>query len=89
MASYFKETLGELRETALKSLEKNKANNSTDDGSESTNLFVSSLVINFSISLLALGLFSFLRPRLKQIYSPRQLLLDVMFRVGNSCLYGQ
>lgn len=82
MASYFKETLGELRETVLKSLEKNKANNSTDDGSESTNLFVSSLVINFSISLLALGLFSFLRPRLKQIYSPRQLLLDVMFPLG-------
>lgn len=82
MASYLKETLGELRETALKSLEKNKANNSTDDGSESTNLFVSSLVINFSISLLALGVFSFLRPRLKQIYSPRQLLLDVMFPLG-------
>lgn len=76
--------LGELRELALQSIEKTESNNNTppDDGTESTNKFVSSIVINLAVAVVALGLFSFLRPRLKQIYSPRQLLLDVMFPLG-------
>lgn len=82
MANYFKVNLGKLRETALESLAKDEAKNSTDDGSESTNKFVSSIVINLAVALVALSLFSFLRPRLKRIYCPRQLLLDVMFPLG-------
>ena len=76
--------LGELREVALQSIEKTESKNNTppDDGSESTNKFVSSIVINLAVAVVALGLFSFLRPKLKQIYSPRQLLLDVMFPLG-------
>ena len=76
--------LGELREAALQAIENSEGKNNTlpDDGSESTNKFVSSIVINLAIAVVALGLFSFLRPRLKQIYSPRQLLLDVMFPLG-------
>lgn len=76
--------LGEIREAALQSIEKTEAKNGTapDDGTESTNKFVSSIVLNLSVAVVALGLFSFLRPRLKRIYSPRQLLLDVMFPLG-------
>jgi len=78
--------LGELREVALQAIEnsesKNTSNTPPDDGTESTNKFVSSIVVNLAVAVVALGLFSYLRPRLKQIYSPRQLLLDVMFPLG-------
>ena len=76
--------LGELREVALQSIETSEGKNNTtpDDGTESTHKFVSSFVVNLGVAVVVLGLFSFLRPRLKQIYSPRQLLLDVMFPLG-------
>lgn len=77
--------LRELREISLAAIDKiesTNGKNSSDDGSESTNKFVSSLVINLGVAFVAISLFSFLRPRLKRIYSPRQLLLDVMFPLG-------
>lgn len=76
--------LGELREVALQSIKTTEGKNNTppDDGTESTNKFVSSIVVNLAVAVVVLGLFSFLRPRLKQIYSPRQLLLDAMFPLG-------
>ena len=78
---------GKLRKIALEAINKigkNSTNHTVppDDGSESTTKFVSSLVINLGVAFVALCLFSFLRPRLKQIYSPRQLLLDMMFPLG-------
>lgn len=84
MASNIPIVLGEIREAALQSIEKIEGKNGTapDDGTESTNKFVSSIVLNLAVAVVALGLFSFLRPRLKRIYSPRQLLLDVMFPLG-------
>lgn len=84
MSRYIFSKLGELREVALQSIKTAEGKNNTppDDGTESTNKFVSSIVINLAVAVVALGLFSFLRPRLKQIYSPRQLLLDVMFPLG-------
>ena len=56
--------------------------NSSDNGTESTHTFVSSLVINLSLSLLMITLFSILRPRLKRIYAPRQMLLEMIFPLG-------
>lgn len=76
--------LKEARQILLDPIESTPGKNITnpDDGSESTNKFVSSLVINLALALVAIFLFSFLRPRLKRIYSPRQLLLDMMFPLG-------
>ena len=54
----------------------------------STSQFVVSLVANVIVTTICLLLFSFLRPRLKRVYSPRLLLLDMMFPLGkipNSC----
>ena len=79
------EVLEQLRNISLatiKRIESTNGKNSSDDGSESTNKFVSSLVINLGVALVVLSVFSFLRPRLKRIYSPRQLLLDMMFPLG-------
>ncbi|XP_015749318.1 PREDICTED: CSC1-like protein ERD4, partial [Acropora digitifera] len=56
--------------------------NSSDNGTESTHTFISSLVINLSLSLLMITLFSILRPRLKRIYAPRQILLEMIFPLG-------
>ena len=56
--------------------------NSSDIGTESTHTFISSLVINLSLSLLMITLFSILRPRLKRIYAPRQILLEMIFPLG-------
>lgn len=56
--------------------------NSSGNGAESTPTFVSSLVINLSLSLLMVTLFSILRPRLKRIYAPRQMLLEMIFPLG-------
>ncbi|XP_073253634.1 uncharacterized protein [Porites lutea] len=76
--------LKKARQMLLDPIESTPGKNITnpDDGSESTNKFVSSLVINLALALVAIFLFSFLRPRLKRIYSPRQLLLDMMFPLG-------
>ena len=76
--------LEKVRQMSLDPIESTSGKNITnqDDGSESTNKFVSSLVINLAVALVAISLFSFLRPRLKRIYSPRQLLLDMMFPLG-------
>ena len=79
------EVLQQLRNISLatiKRIESTSGKNSSDDGSESTNKFVSSLVINLGVALVVLSVFSFLRPRLKRIYSPRQLLLEMMFPLG-------
>ena len=79
------EVLRELRNISLAAIDKIESasgKNSSDDGSESTTKFVASLVINLGVALVALCLFSFLRPKLKRIYSPRQLLLDMMFPLG-------
>lgn len=56
--------------------------NSSDNGAESTHTFVSSLIVNLSVAVVVISLFSILRPRLKRIYSPRQMLLDMMFPLG-------
>ena len=84
MARNISVIFGEIREAALQSIEKTEGKNGTtpDDGTESTHKFVSSIVLNLAVAVVALGLFSYLRPRLKYIYSPRQLLLDVMFPLG-------
>lgn len=82
------EVLEQLRNISLATINRiesanpENGKNSSDDGSESTNKFVSSLVINLGVALVVLSVFSFLRPRLKRIYSPRQLLLDMMFPLG-------
>lgn len=79
------ETLLQLRNYSLAAIDKvesTSGKNSSYNGSESTNKFVSSFVINLGVALVAISVFSFLRPRLKRIYSPRQLLLDMMFPLG-------
>ena len=73
------------------STNQNSTHNTTDGSlgfSGSTSQFVVSLVANVIVTTICLLLFSFLRPRLKRVYSPRLLLLDMMFPLGkipNSC----
>lgn len=66
--------------------------NKTDKGlfgfSGSTSQFLVSFLINVIVTTICLLLFSFLRTRLKRVFSPRLLLLDTMFPLGkipNSC----
>lgn len=60
-----------------------KPNATLRDGNEdNTSKFLVSLLINALVAVVLLALFSYLRPRLKVIYSPRQLLEDTMFPLG-------
>ena len=65
----------------IKQQSNDKSTNVTS-ASESEDKFISALVLNLGIALVGLLLFSFLRPRLRRVYSPRQLLLDMMFPLG-------
>ena len=66
----------------------NKTNSGLFGFSGSTSQFLVSLVANVVVTIICLLLFSFLRNRLKRVYSPRLLLLETMFPLGkipNSC----
>lgn len=52
------------------------ANDTVTDGSDTTNKFVSALILNLIIAVVCLILFCVLRQKHKKIYAPRQLLVE-------------
>lgn len=52
--------------------------NGTDEATDSTNKFVSALILNLIIALICLILFCLLRQKHKIIYAPRQLLVETL-----------